>query len=156
MQIKIFSPLLAVFLTVLTLSLTSCEMETHSNGQLDGFWQLHSIDTIASGKTVNMVSKRRFWSFQAKLLKTSDYTGTSATILLRFQHDGDTLRLYDPVKYKATITDPDGMDTPLTDPSLLLPYGIPSLSSSFRILTLSSEWMILESNEGIRIRFRKF
>ena len=115
-----------------------------------------TIDSIAEGKTVNMVPSRRFWSFQAKLLKTSDYTGASTTILLRFKHDGDTLHLYDPVKYKATITDPDGMDTPLTDSTLLLPYGIPSLSSSFRILRLSSEWMILESKEGIRIRFRKF
>lgn len=156
MQIKFHTPLLAILMAVLTLSIASCEMETHSNGQLDGFWQMRNIDSIAEGKTVNMVPSRRFWSFQAKLLKTSDYTGVSTTILLRFKHDGDTLHLYDPVKYKATITDPDGMDTPLTDSTLLLPYGIPSLSSSFRILRLSSEWMILESKEGIRIRFRKF
>lgn len=139
MQIKFHTPLLAILMAVLTLSIASCEMETHSNGQLDGFWQMHTIDSIAEGKTVNMVPSRRFWSFQAKLLKTSDYTGASTTILLRFKHDGDTLHLYDPVKYKATITDPDGMDTPLTDSTLLLPYGIPSLSSSFRILRLSSE-----------------
>ena len=145
MQIKFHTPLLAILMAVLTLSIASCE-----------YCDKNYEEIIAEGKTVNMVPSRRFWSFQAKLLKTSDYTGASTTILLRFKHDGDTLHLYDPVKYKATITDPDGMDTPLTDSTLLLPYGIPSLSSSFRIIRLSSEWMILENKEGIRIRFRKF
>lgn len=158
MQIKILllrlKQIASIFIIYSSLLLTSCELQTHSNGDLDGYWQLNSIDSLEQHKSVDMTSSRIFWAFQAKLLKTSDITGKNSTILLRFNHQGDSLKLYDPVLPKPSLTDPSG-DQPLTDPSLLRPYGIHSLNEGYKVLYLSDERMTLQNN-SLRLNFVKF
>lgn len=41
-------------------SLSSCTLESSDNGDLDGYWHLESIDTLATGKTGDY-SNRRFF-----------------------------------------------------------------------------------------------
>ena len=36
-------------LAVMMLTLSSCEVETSQNGDLDGFWHLEQVDTLATG-----------------------------------------------------------------------------------------------------------
>lgn len=39
----------ALSLAVMMLTLSSCEVETSQNGDLDGFWHLEQVDTLATG-----------------------------------------------------------------------------------------------------------
>ena len=40
-----------LFFAVLVFTLSSCEIETSQNGDLDGFWHLEQVDTLATGGT---------------------------------------------------------------------------------------------------------
>jgi hypothetical protein len=52
-------------LAVMMLTLSSCEVETSQNGDLDGFWHLEQVDTLATGGTCNFADKRVFWVFSS-------------------------------------------------------------------------------------------
>lgn len=41
-------------LAVMMLTLSSCEVETSQNGDLDGFWHLEQVDTLATGGLVTL------------------------------------------------------------------------------------------------------
>lgn len=41
-------------LAVMMLTLSSCEVETSQNGDLDGFWHLEQVDTLATGVLVTL------------------------------------------------------------------------------------------------------
>ena len=51
-----------LLLMVALFSLSACEIETHDNGKLDGFWHLEKVDTIATGGVCNMSQQKAFWS----------------------------------------------------------------------------------------------
>lgn len=135
--------------------LCSCEIETHGNGDIDGFWQLNAIDSLYNNTRTDATSSRIFWAVQAKLLKTTDYTGNNPTLLMRFILTGDSLRLHSPVIHKRSIHNADKVDTPLEEPSPLFPYGIQSLDETFKVLLLNGDRMILES-DVLRLHFVKF
>ena len=135
--------------------LCSCEIETHSNGRLDGFWKLNAVDTLSTDRKADTSSSRIFWAVQANLLKTVDYDSGSPTLLMRFNHKGDSLTLHSPVIHKKSITNVENVDKPLEEPSPLFPYGIQSLNERFKVLLLNGDRMILESNT-LRLHFVKF
>ena len=58
--------LVAVFMSS---CLMSCDLETSDNGKLDGFWHLERIDTLATGRALDMSGEKVFWSFQVNLLQ---------------------------------------------------------------------------------------
>ena len=58
-------------LAVMMLTLSSCEVETSQNGDLDGFWHLEQVDTLATGGTCNFADKRVFWGCQYKLIQVA-------------------------------------------------------------------------------------
>ena len=41
--------ILCIVPVLLLMSLTSCEIETSENGDLDGYWHLEQVDTLATG-----------------------------------------------------------------------------------------------------------
>lgn len=47
----------------MTMAATSCGdfIETSDNGDLDGYWQLSQVDTLANGVQVDMTSSKVFW-----------------------------------------------------------------------------------------------
>ena len=83
--------LFPLILFVAVLPFVACELETSDNGDLDGFWHLVRIDTLATQGTCDMKQERIFWSFQKDLLKVDDKTGGNSSILLRFNHSGGNL-----------------------------------------------------------------
>ncbi len=62
-----------LFFAVMVFSLSSCEIETSQNGDLDGFWHLEQVDTLATGGTCSFADKRIFWGCQYKLIQVGDY-----------------------------------------------------------------------------------
>ena len=39
-------------------TLTACEIESHDNGKIDGFWHLEHIDTLATGGTLDVSNEK--------------------------------------------------------------------------------------------------
>lgn len=144
---KIIIAATVVFTTML--AMTSCELEGSNNGELDGYWHIERIDTLATGGVADYSQDLFFWAFQGKLLSLSCRNHNATDCLTRFNKTGGTLTISEPFRY-----DRMGGDEPLETPELLQPYGINKTEESFAIESLSGSKMILKS-ETLRISFKK-
>lgn len=78
----------------LTSVLSSCSIETSDNGDLDGFWHLERIDTIATGGINDLSGQLIFWSVNNKLLMLK---GSGSSYYLRFRQTDDSLVVFSPI-----------------------------------------------------------
>ncbi len=151
---------IGLFSLMMTVAFSSCgvDFESSNNGPLDGFWHLESVDSLAvsdSMATVDYSNRRVFWSIEAKLINVNDIDRGGA-YLLRFRQTGDSLILHTPYVAKGHENEGGtGGDFPVTDASLLAPYGINGLEDHFLKEALDGKKMILRS-KMLRLRFRKF
>lgn len=135
--------------------LTACDTHTSDNGVLDGFWQMHSVDTLG-GQSADLRSEKIFWAVQADLLEMvqlkGDVTNTSRhkIMVFRFQLTGGELRVSNPVWKLRTIS-----DEVITDVEDVRPYGLSGLDQTFRVECLNSSDMVLLTDR-LRLRFRKY
>lgn len=127
-------------------ALASCEVHTSNNGDLDGYWQMVQMDSVASDKVTNMKGSGIFYAVYAHLLQVH---GAGTQVSFRFKHFGDSLTLYSP------YADYGQNDQPVEDVSVLKPYGINRLHENFHVDALSNSKMIL-SNQDVRLYFRKY
>lgn len=135
---------------ITALGLASCELETSSNGHLDGYWHMVSVDTLATGGTCDMSEKRMFWAVQAKLLQLFNRDNALApSFFMRFDHGDGTLRLYAPYEDKRS----EG-DIEVTEPTPLRPFGISATDETFKVEQLSGSHMVL-TGATLRLSFRK-
>ena len=132
------------------LIMVSCSIESSSNGTLDGFWHLESVDTLATGGHFSVKQERRFWAFQVNLMQLNGYDEHSALILMRFEKNNRTLRCYAPVDNDRPKDDPS-----ITDIKRLQPFGINQLDETFTIEKLKGNIMILQGKE-LRLTFKRF
>lgn len=130
------------------LFLTGCDFDTQDNGDLDGFWHLERVDTLATNQSVDYSQARIFWSFQHKLLQLSDLENN--TIIYEFDTDGTHIVLVRPCMFDRS----DG-DTLVTDLKVLEPYGVNSLMEYLTIVSLDKERMVLKSAE-LMLHFKKY
>lgn len=138
-----------LFFVAAVVGLCSCELETSGNGKLDGMWKLVSVDTLSTSGVRAMSGERIFWSFQHKLLQLDDKSGNRQSVLFRFEHNGGSLRLYDPYLYDRT-----NGDAPVTDAGELAPFGVSALEENYTVESISGSKMVLRS-EALRLSFRK-
>lgn len=127
----------------------SCTLETSDNGDLDGFWHLERVDTIATGGSCDMSERVVFWAVQKNLMTVIDYDNDIWGYIMRFNHNGNDLRIYEPRENKQQENDPK-----IEDVSELAPYGINALDETFAIEHLNSNNMRL-STEELRLYFQK-
>lgn len=142
--------LVAVFMSS---CLMSCDLETSDNGKLDGFWHLERIDTIATGRALDMSGEKVFWSFQVNLLQLQ---GGSSSFYFRFNQDADSVSIHSPYTadgHEETLG--EGGNKPVADPNLLRDYGIDALETHYKKEALDGSRMILRSRR-LRLMFRKF
>ncbi len=143
-----------IFLLVVSAVLaTSCGdlLETSGNGDLDGYWQLARVDTLATGATVDMTGSKVFWGVQGKFLNVLDtHESPSYGYMFRFQHTADSLWLSD-----ARVNNREVSDSLLTDVAPLRPLGVNELAERFRVERLTGNRMVLRG-KVIRLHFRKF
>ena len=131
--------------------LCACDkFHVSNNGVLDGYWQLTAVDTLANGHSADMKEKMIFWAVQTDLLEIRDLTNRQPNILFRFNHNGNTLTLSDPVANNRIIS-----DSIIANPATLCNYGLSHLSETLQVLHLSSSNMTLQS-ERLRMYFRKY
>jgi hypothetical protein len=53
----------------LCMLLVSCELETSGNKELDGYWQMSQVDTLATGGITDTREALIYWGIQGKLLQ---------------------------------------------------------------------------------------
>ncbi len=137
----------------LLVTVTACHFEMSDNGALDGFWQMHTIDTLATGHSADMRQVGIYWSVQMNMLTISDKQ-QKLRYLFRFQHDNDALRLYDP-RCSLYTNEDERVDSAVTDVADLQRLGLLSLDEQLQVLELNHSRMVL-ANSLYRMHFRKY
>jgi hypothetical protein len=127
----------------------SCEVETHSNGKIDGYWHLVKIDTMATGGITDLSEQRIFWAMQANLAKLRDYDQPDSVFIMRFVQDDNTLVLGDIHIYDREQGDPIAELSPA-----LTHLGINKTEEHFTIEQLKSTRMTI-SSDLLRLSFKK-
>lgn len=141
--------------TIAVASLSGCDIETSDNGDLDGFWHLERIDTLATGGVKDMSNEVVFWSVQAKLMHTQG-SAAQGSFYFRFNQTADSLVVSSPyADHWHQDNGDNGGDIPVTDPSAFSEYGINSLEEHFAKESMSGSRMILKS-DMLRLYFKKF
>lgn len=147
--------LVAVLLSAMSFS--SCTMETSDNGDLDGFWHLESIDSLATGTTVDLSQKRIFWAVEYKLISAREYDHSQERMYFRFEQTSDSLKITKVfLDHGHQDNGDNGGNIPLDEvtPELRY-YGINALPEGFSKEAMSSSKMILRS-KTVRLKFKKF
>ena len=133
------------------LMVAGCDVESSDNGDLDGFWQMtEKTDKYEKVGAKDMRNSGLTWSFQGKLLELRDVNDCQRDMVLSFEHTGNQLRVYNPY-----LVERDSGDIKVTDPMMLLPYGIFNMDEKYNVVELSSDKMVLE-NERFALKFRKY
>ena len=128
--------------------LYGCELETTDNGDLDGYWHLEQVDSLSGQRRVDYGQSHIFWSIQFELLQLTNLEDN--TIVYKLDYNNRQLTLANPYMFDRA----DG-DTLVTNVEVLRPYGVNSLQESFKVVSLESRKMILES-PVLRLHFKKY
>lgn len=118
--------------------LAACDFELSSNGDLDGYWHLERVDTLATGGVGDLSQQQYFWGVQFHLLRLTNLADND--IIYKFEHVDDQLVLSAPSMFDRT----DG-DTLVTDLNVLRPFGISSLNERLDIVKLDADQLVLRS-----------
>lgn len=131
--------------------LASCNIVTSDNGDLDGLWQLTTMEDLQTGAVSDGrdVNNGLNWSFQSSLLVMRG----ADEFIFSFEHADGLLKVYNPYFSGRFLEAKD--DTPVTDAAVLNVYGVCQLEEYFRILQLDNSSMLLES-ANMRLSFRKY
>ena len=132
------------------LFVVSCELESSNNGDLDGYWQMHTVDTLKNNISADTRSDGIFWAVQMHLLEMIDSKNITPRVFFRFKNKGDSILLSDPY-----INQRDSGDIKLTNSDVLRAYGLTSLRFTLKIVKLSSSEMVLQT-DSLRMHFRKY
>lgn len=140
-----------LLITGICLLLTSCDIETSDNGDLDGYWHLVRVDTLATGVSRDLSDTRVFWGVEMRLLEVVDHDHDTGHYgyLFNFERKGQTLRLYNGHKHERA----EG-DILVENVETIAPLGINALDDLFTIETLNSSDMVLK-DKVLRLWFKK-
>ena len=140
------------YLLAFGMMLVSCEIETSGNGELDGYWQMSQVDTLATGGVADTRESFIYWGIQGKLLqiRSENDVYLSEGLLFRFENNNSILTLSSPFVHHLYET-----DEPIDDVEILKPFGIYRLEEKFAIEQLDDKCMVL-TNDVVRLHFRRY
>lgn len=127
----------------------SCTLETSGNGDLDGYWHLVSVDTLATKSTKSTADLRLFWSIQSTLIDMRDADGAYSECIMHFDVSDDSLKIRDEYLFNRIAG-----DIKIDSIGYLQPYGVNELNERFKIIHLSSDDLKLESST-LKLNFEK-
>ena len=148
----------AVFLLLfLQLGFTSCDLESSDNGDLDGFWHLERIDTLATGRSADLSKLHVFWGIEYKLISARETDYGKESMYFRFEQTNDSLKITKVyLDHGHQDKGPLGGDIPLNRVTAdLRYYGVNDIPEGFAKEALNGSKMILRS-KTLRLQFRKF
>ena len=139
------------------LMFSSCTLESSDNGDLDGFWHLESVDTLATGKTEDFSQRYVFRGVEHKFIAVKETDTNREKFYFRFEQTGDSLKITQVYKnHWHQDQGEEGGDIPVDELSDdLQHYGINALPEGFKKEALSGSKMILKS-KTVRLKFKKF
>lgn len=143
--------ILVCSLCMAVMGLVSCGdlIETSDNGRLDGLWHLTRIDTLETGRGVDMAEDRKYLAVQGSILEVHD-ADEGERYIFRFSHADGKLALSDARRNDRRHGDPE-----VADVAVLTPYGINRLSETFKVENLTGSRLVLVSST-LRLIYRKF
>ena len=144
MKKSTFIILTLIPLLVVSIAITSCEIDSAGTGGIYANWQLRQVDTLSTGNTADMTESTIYWAFQSDVLQLRNTNGYQ-TLYLRFDHKRDSLIVSNPILGMKEVT----------SEALLLPFGITNLTDTFSIEQLNGSTLCI-SNRLYRLRFRKY
>lgn len=139
-------------MTLFVLVLTSCESYL-VNGDLDGFWQVKSIEDKQTGD-ITYCNGDTYYSFQRELVLvsyTSPETPTGQSkenYIAYFTHENDSIYMTD---FRIYL-DRNGKQAPLSE---LEKFGLYELYNTFAVEELNRSSLVL-SSEKTRISLKKY
>ena len=139
-------------MTLFALVLTSCESYL-VNGDLDGFWQVKSIEDKQTGD-ITRCKGDIYYSFQRELVLvsyTSPETPTGQSkenYIAYFTHENDSIYMTD---FRIYL-DRNGKQAPLSE---LEKFGLYELYNTFAVEELNRSSLVL-SSEKTRISLKKY
>lgn len=144
-SVKIKLYILAIVAAMLTMS--SCDKKD-CNGDLDGMWQLtewRDADNVVKATKQDMI----FYSFQLQMSSFRRENDTPFFIRALLKVSPDRITIYNPFEY---VGDKHDEVRPM---SILSSVGVPE-DGIFWIESLTNSSMLLRTNEGSRLTFRKY
>lgn len=128
--------LFGVYVVCLTTSCTKQDI----NGDLDGFWQLRSIEYTSNDSIVNVQDSLRFMAIQLDLLELRN--NQESGCFARFKHKDDSLSIW-------------MIDSTSIKESWMSAFGMDSTIQHFYVELLNKKHLILRSN-FTRLTWHKF
>lgn len=144
---------LTYIFTVLLLQvamIVSCEIHTSDNGDMDNFWMLTDVDTIATGHSTYYRENLTMWSFQGSLVVIRNKAPKYYYYVLNKKDN--MLIMKDPRYSQRTAGDTLLWEK---DIDVLRPFGINSLADTFIIKKLDSKEMLLEG-KSLTLHFERY
>lgn len=138
-------------LITILFALASCGdlLEHSQNGELDGYWKLTTIDTLATGGQKSVSEQSLFMAVQGKIMMLNDRNNGDEYVF-QFNHADGHLKIFDARQSNRGKGDPL-----LTDPEGLRSFGFNNLEEDFTVEKLTGGKLVL--NDGtLRLHFVKF
>ena len=112
-----------LYLVIICAGLSSCELETSSNGKLDGMWLMTTVDTLETGGSADVRESLITWSFQVNLMQ--------------LRHPQGRMVLDDRMKG----------DVPVTDSETMMRVGLTQPQDTFIVYNLSSSNLDISNSQ---------
>lgn len=134
-----------------TVILSSCDVHSSDNGDLDNMWYLVQVDTLSNGRSVDYRSQKVFWSFQGSLMQTN-CANDDEKYMYKFEKSNQIIKVSSPFHY-----DRINGDEMITEETLdvIRPFGINSLNETFSIESLNNKKMVLK-NDNLCLTFEQY
>lgn len=134
------------FIISIVFILIACD-KVPMNGNLDGMWQLMTIEDNTTGSVSNVKNNRLYYSFQLHLVELNNNEAFA-----HFSHRGDSIIMYD---WCYGNSEGNSVNVKMTDVIALNKFGLYELTDSFKVKALTNEKMQLRSRKTT-LSFRKF
>lgn len=143
---------------------TACD-KMPDNGQLDGMWQLMSIET-ADGQIQDVKEQQHYWSFRLRLVQfTASRAIDGDKFYAHFSREEGNIVMTDFCQEARYETDSDDNAwISSEDAEILHPWGVygeadennsQKIKATYRVEALSDTRLVLKSNQA-RLTLRKF
>lgn len=129
----------------------SCDKKWPINGNLDGYWQLMTVETKTDGTKKDC--HRMYIGIQLHMIELKDLGNNGYESFFgefNYNEDEDIVIIKN-LKEKSSTSD-NGKVADITD---LNPYGINALETGFKVVKADGKTLILESNYA-RLTMRSF
>lgn len=136
------------------LLLAGCDTHSSDNGDLDGFWQVRTMENLLTGEVSDGRDHQVTWAFQGDFLMLNfDRNKGGTEYVASFIYTGDALKVHNPYLSGRFLEGND--DTPVEDAAVLNIFGIYHLEENYEVVQLDGDDMCLQS-QTMRLYLKRY